>query len=304
MTKFRYKDWWDGKVTLFTCAVFYKEGENPVNCKWEEFIAKDIEKIKSKQTEIFQKSTSDLFEKWCKIFLENYNRSKLKDWYLNDEISDYKIIMFGNKESSIIAGEDVILNLKNHTLPFRRINLLEIRKYINDIIKLGKERNYDFIHSPNSPFQQKDVIAQSEIYAQASWDYFDWLQKFKESRKKNEKRKNKHRPALEGFKDIFAVEDFEKYISVFEKTTPALLNSKWEFIGKARKHKGVICSWISDLKFKSIIKPGVRRSELAYVLNKEIKYLNLGIDGKTFDNVSSEYRDSFKDQIENIIKQA
>lgn len=106
----------------------------------------------------------------------------------------------------------------------------------------------------------------------------------------------------EKFAEIFVNENWDKYITAFENTVPVLLTKEREFVGQAKKHKGVICCWIKHLQTKSIIKLNVNRSQLAKVLNNEIKGLNLGKDGKTFDNISNEYDNNFKLQLENLIK--
>lgn len=106
----------------------------------------------------------------------------------------------------------------------------------------------------------------------------------------------------EGFKDIFLCEDWNKYISAFEKTTPPLLSREWLFIGNRKKHIGVICAWLYELKGKGIIKQSYTRSKLATILNAEIKEFNMGLDGKTFDNTSHEYTNKFKSQLLSITK--
>lgn len=104
------------------------------------------------------------------------------------------------------------------------------------------------------------------------------------------------------FSDAFEVDDWKKYINVFQKTVPALLNDKWEFIGKPKMHKGVVCAWIKSLQRKGVIKLTINRSQLAVILNNEIKNFNVGKDGKTFDNWSNPFEKNFKKQIENLIK--
>ena len=104
------------------------------------------------------------------------------------------------------------------------------------------------------------------------------------------------------FNEIFVHGDWKKYISIFENTDPILLNSQWEFIGKPRKHKGVICSGIKHLQNKGLVRQDINRSQLATVLNNEIQNLNLGKDGKTFANVSNEYTQVFEKQLLKLIK--
>jgi hypothetical protein len=106
----------------------------------------------------------------------------------------------------------------------------------------------------------------------------------------------------EKFSDIFASTDWNKYIEALQNTEPKLISEEKEFIGKPRPHKGVICSYVKDLQTQNIIKYTVNRKQLSHVFNNEIKNLNLGSDGKTFDNISNAYRDNFKEQLVNLIK--
>lgn len=102
------------------------------------------------------------------------------------------------------------------------------------------------------------------------------------------------------FKDIFSNEGWEKYISAMEQTEPALINAKREFIGKPKLHKGVVCSWIKYLQSKGVIKLNVNRSQLAFVLNNEFSHFNVGTGGKTFDNISIEFDNNYKEQLINL----
>jgi hypothetical protein len=104
------------------------------------------------------------------------------------------------------------------------------------------------------------------------------------------------------FKEIFIDEAWEKYISVFEKTVPPLLTKDWQFQGRSKGHRGVICSWIKELQIRGKINQKINRRQLAKILNAEIKDFNIGSDGKTFDNVSSTYTSVFENQIQHLLK--
>jgi hypothetical protein len=101
----------------------------------------------------------------------------------------------------------------------------------------------------------------------------------------------------ETFQEIFTQGNWQKYIfALCEVESPALKideNGNFIFIGSQKKHKGVVCSWIKDLQMRGIIKRNISRSQLATILNNEIKGLNLGRDGKTLDNTSKTYRESY-----------
>lgn len=107
---------------------------------------------------------------------------------------------------------------------------------------------------------------------------------------------------IKNFADIFDSEDWAKYVSVLEKTVPPLINSKQEFVGNPSLHKGVVCSWFKHLQNKGIVKLSANRSQLATVLNNELKNFNVGREGKTFDNVSSQFEKIFKPQLLTLIE--
>ena len=113
---------------------------------------------------------------------------------------------------------------------------------------------------------------------------------------------NKKVALIKKFADIFDSEDWAKYVSVLEKTVPPLINSKQEFVGNPSLHKGVVCSWFKHLQNKGIVKLSVNRSQLATVLNNELKNFNVGREGKTFDNVSSQFEKIFKPQLLTLIE--
>jgi len=108
------------------------------------------------------------------------------------------------------------------------------------------------------------------------------------------------KPTPKTFADIFVNDDWSKYIDVLCEVEPILLkksdNGKYVFVGNPKKHKGVICSWIKDLQDKNIIHFESRQN-LSLVLNAEIKNFNLGKDGKTFDNISSDYRKNYQNTL-------
>jgi len=136
------------------------------------------------------------------------------------------------------------------------------------------------------------------------------IEKYSEIKKKENVKKsfpNNHNSeddtvGYSSFKDIFKVEDWKIYISAFQKTQPPILDKDWNFIGIPKKHKGVICAWIKDLQqIHGVIKLNINRKELAFVVNREIKGIELGEYGKTFDNKSYEYAHGFEQQLKEII---
>ena len=117
----------------------------------------------------------------------------------------------------------------------------------------------------------------------------------------SQKGNHKEKVLYSAFKDIFKEADWRKYISAFEKTQPRLLDENWTFLGSERKHKGVVCAWLGELKKQGKIDLNITRQELAKVVNNEIKNIIIGADGKSFDNQPYEYTHNFKQQLEEII---
>jgi hypothetical protein len=176
--KYTYSDWWEGRVVLAYATIFNKENEHFILCTWEDFESEnDIVKIKNKQKEIFDQGTKKLCDSWVRIFSAQYEKSEIKKLYLEREIEDTATIIFENDDPKFPTFQ-LELPMKNHNVLFYVTDLLEIRRFINDIIIQGKERNYDFIHSPQSLQQNKILKAPLKVFAQAFWDYLKWLRNF------------------------------------------------------------------------------------------------------------------------------
>jgi hypothetical protein len=106
--------------------------------------------------------------------------------------------------------------------------------------------------------------------------------------------------------DPFVLKDSFQYLQILTKTTPPILSIALEFIGNKNVHKGVFCSYIKKLQNDGIIKKSCSRQELAKFFNERVLNLQLGNDGKTFDNYSKTYETKFKkfleQQVEEILK--
>lgn len=107
---------------------------------------------------------------------------------------------------------------------------------------------------------------------------------------------------IQGFKSIFTKEDWKCYVDVLKLCTPQIIDSNNEFIGSPKKHKGVVCSWFKHLQSQGIIKTSLNRKQLAVAINSEFKNLNIGLDGKTFDNLSKTYDVYFEHQFQEILE--
>jgi hypothetical protein len=166
-------------------------------------------------------------------------------------------------------------------------NLLKIESFLNWHYKKNFSSNSFFIYVKARIHNNSTISDGLKVIVG------DWL-------KKNEKTINFSESNLNvilSFKDIFNELDYDKYIEPLKLVKPMLIDSKNVFAGKAHGHKGVICSWFSDLQDKSIINKIISRQKLAIVLNNEIQNFNLSSDGKTFNNTSKLYDKEFKEEL-------
>jgi len=200
---------------------------------------------------------------------------------------------FNNEPNYSFNGvEAEIHHLKEN---FKDEDLAEIFKYKRKYFEYRIETHKTFL-SLQFFFDELDEIANS------IFDYFKKKEKGNDEAElvKSTLSNNNSKKAgttISCFQDIFIDSDWKKYIEALSKTEPPIIDGKFKFIGKPRPHKGVVCSWIKHLQTKGKITLNVNRSQLASVLNEELKDFNLGKDGKTFDNVSNEFDNKFKDQL-------
>jgi hypothetical protein len=95
----------------------------------------------------------------------------MKNLLLAEEMQNCNDIMFAR----ISNAEDALPNYRQ--VSFESSDLFDVRQYIDRTIKKGYNNGYDYIHSPNCKYQDKNKIP-AQIYAQALWDYYEWLQSF------------------------------------------------------------------------------------------------------------------------------
>ncbi|MES2432185.1 MAG: hypothetical protein V4556_14720 [Bacteroidota bacterium] len=191
----------NGKISLIYCEVKYKiedEEKLPPCVDWTSIEEKDILEIKKVQKKLFNDEVNLLFAKWQNIFLEGYKNSLMKDIYLEDEKTQCMDIMIG------IVPDTEIIHTSHWETVFIYKDLIKIQAYINRIIKKGRKPGYDFIHSPNYLFQEKNKML-PEIYAQSCWNYFEWLNEFEKPQDIDAKPNN---PYPEVFKNGYAYEMF------------------------------------------------------------------------------------------------
>ncbi|HSC55291.1 MAG TPA: hypothetical protein VLC98_16785 [Phnomibacter sp.] len=174
ITMYTYNDWLEGKICLFNTQTYSRpeDADKFKRVKWEEIEPGDRQHIKEKQEEIFKEQVSELLNKWQEEFNQNYSSSKTPDFYLSKEKKQVRSIMFDQFPA---VGTTIIRGHWNIT--YTNFYLQEIQDYIKTNIVEGAPLDFDFIHSPEFPFYQKDKIY-SQVYAEALWQYFNSLNTF------------------------------------------------------------------------------------------------------------------------------
>jgi hypothetical protein len=157
--KYTYNDWYTAKVNLIYSPYTWKKSYKPIFIEWDSIAENEIEIIKGKQKEIFEEKVKYFLENKKNTFKKKLLNSKLEKHLLKRELLVAKSIIFGSGVSVNGITTD---------------NLRDIRSYI-DIVKLnGVEIGYDFVYSPNCEIKRSE-IEQSEIWAEALFQYYLWL---------------------------------------------------------------------------------------------------------------------------------
>ncbi|WP_157547144.1 hypothetical protein [Kordia zhangzhouensis] len=187
------------------------------------------------------------------------------------------------KEKRIDLAYKTVLDIKNKTHELKQKTLL-------DEFKLG----------------EKKYIPTIKKWLENEKSYFKSIKKELKEIKQSiptdkPKKTNKEEIKAYTFKEIFTVNDYEKYINALHQVENPVIDENWNFTGKQKGSKGVVCNWIKDLQTKGIISGKYNRQILAEVCNNEIKDFNIGKDGKTFDNFSPKYNDNYKDVLLEIV---
>ena len=172
-----FQDWDEGRVIHWCCEAYipFEAEAQIIRFNWEDVSNEDIEKIKSKQSEIFNEETSRILSLWKQIFTSNLSEFSNKEKYIENELSDMRIILSIDESLNVVHHSMPFLNHKG--LVFDEESLSQIRDYFQGVILLGKNRSFDFINSRNFKYQHLNKTP-SEIYAQVCWYFYNWLLKF------------------------------------------------------------------------------------------------------------------------------
>jgi len=252
-----YKDWFDGEVTLQTTSFTFSNTDEPVVVGWDDFAKEETIKIKKKQKELFWDISSVILKGFQSSFEKQFDKSKMKDVFLSAEIKQCERIMY----AKIPQGDFV--TLKHWDTSISTNDLRDMQRHIKRFIIRGIEDGYDFIHSPNNKYQiqnQKDPCA----YAQAIWDYCEWLKEnykntldkttsYKKDVKESSKVETKNKyPMI--FKNVNA---YEFFLELSEMTVePSTVVADYAFIYYKMKDDGYIGESVKHKAFIRILNEG------------------------------------------------
>lgn len=249
--KYTYNDWWSGEVVLSLTPIEYEKDEMPKVVTWDDFSSEDIEKIKSKQEEIFKEKVSNLIDELKLNFLQQYKKSQIKEMLVNDEKNECKRLLF----EQISIGKRFVSRQWNVTLENNYI--VEIQWYVENKLKKGITEGFAFIHSPNCKYQPEKILPQ--IIAQSHWKYYNWLESTFFNKMSNDifqsiepKADDKKKEPNNPFQNVFLSEfSYQLFIELKELLVkPETQLSDYGFIFNKMKAKELINK---DTKHKTFI---------------------------------------------------
>lgn len=174
---FTYEDWLNFKIVISGHGgkIVYSKDDKFSMVQLHELEESERIKIQIKQKEVFEKKRDELLGKWKVEFTKRYANSSLKARLVTDTISDLEEILFNKNLLQYRHDDYVVFELRNQHYEFTAEGLFTIQSYVQNIIKGGRDRVYDFIHAPNCPYQEKNITAPWQVYAQVAFDYVIWL---------------------------------------------------------------------------------------------------------------------------------
>lgn len=262
----------------------------------ERFIAISIKSIKARDDAYVAEFILNEFSKNDKYITKNKTIKELYHKYLfgDDIISLLNTDKFYNelsKKEYPLLFESIKIETKTSKKKSNNINWEQFEMPINQ--KIIVER---------IPMFRKEMIKLFKKYV-AYMELKKWIAKngiTSPPSISNFKGKSKIYPKT--FNDIFTTKEWSVYIDALYKVEKPVIDKNYNYIGKVKKHKGVIASWIKHLQTKGIIDIKYSRQELSRVLNNEINGLDIGLDGKTIDNLSKEYEDNYREKLIKLTK--
>lgn len=191
------------------------------------------------------------------------------------------------------AHPGIILDNLNKSKDLNKKYLIQQMARLKDLINRMDE------YTTEHPFQAHYDNGRIDVISKKNWPlYQNSMVLFEAIKARINLVEEKALPAT--FKDIFLVEDYRKYIDALASAKPPLIKTDWSYINQ-KGSKGVICSWIKFLQSKGIVLGNLNRENLSVILSNEIKGLNLGKSGRTFDDYSQSFDNDYKEQLKELL---
>ena len=289
MKKYTYNHWWSGKICLYSSAVFYNSEDKvqPNQKNWDDIDENGIIKIKAKQTELFKEQVSEKLTSLKHHFKKRYENSKRANSFLDEEIDKVGHLMFGK----FPIQEQVIL-WEYDGLVFNDFDLDRIQKHVDRYINKGKTLEYDFMHSPNYPFQKKEIPLQ--IYSEALWQYSVWLTNFRaeinkkpEKKDELEKKNEPENPYSDIFKNGYAYELFQELEGSTVNEGTEIADFSFIFHKLKNRNLEAIRSTVSQINFIDFI----NQSGNYCILTSRLNYKNQKHKQRAYKKLIDKYGD-------------
>lgn len=289
--KYTYINWLDGDIILIYSPSQYNQEDIPIIVDWDSFSEADIIKIKEKQKEVFEKKVSHLLNNRKKAFIENYDKSKIRHLHLQEEIQQCLDIISADTPNT----QFIILDKWNISITLQ--DFREVQEYINTTIKKGINPSYDIIHSPNSKYKSKKKF-QSQIFAQFTWEYYEFLFAFDNKTKSKISTHQKETSVPRKINPHPAIFINEDAYQLFKALTKLTVKTKEERAGYAF----IFHSMVN----KNLITRGMKHQTFITFLNENFKteidassfpYKHTTSKQKIFNHLYEEYLESIRNTL-------
>ena len=213
---YTYKNWLDGEVVL-RYATIYKSAEiktNPIIVDWKNFNQEDIQKIKLKQKEIFDKQKNIFVSKEIDRLSEEYKNSIFKEKFISRNFTLWNEILSG-KLLELTALDSYCTS--DNSITFPSIHYQEMIAYYNSFKIGGLQYDFSNVHSENCPYKLKtDLLPEVivEVILKLKYEFDEWKSDFPPK----EKTKESNYPLM--FKDAQAESLFFKLIKEIKNRKP------------------------------------------------------------------------------------
>ena len=213
---YTYKNWLDGEVVL-RYATIYKSAEiktNPIIVDWKNFNQEDIQKIKLKQKEIFDKQKNIFVSKEIDRLSEEYKNSIFKEKFISRNFTLWNEILSG-KLLELTALDSYCTS--DNSITFPSIYYQEMIAYYNSFKIGGLQYDFSNVHSENCPYKLKtDLLPEVivEVILKLKYEFDEWKSDFPSK----EKTKESKYPSI--FKDVQAESLFFKLIKEIKNRKP------------------------------------------------------------------------------------